>query len=160
MVNSRDYSLLEKYVRKVISEQLGANPKLEKVIEITGQMHSMQEFFHYNWDQVAFGFSDDDIITLDPSQIHIVWADDLANAKYKIDGASKFGPHFKDALDKLPPVEVDFDGKRFTLQDGHHRYYLAKKTGQKLQALVTVKANPFVALGIENPEEFYRQYGN
>ena len=160
MVNGRGYSLLEKYVRKVIAEQVGTNPKLEKAIEITQGMHSIQEFFHYNWDSVAFGFTDDDILTLEPSQIHIVWADDLANAKHKIDGASKFGPHFKDALDKLPPVEVDYDGKRFTLQDGHHRYYLAKKTGHSLQAQVTVKANPFLALGIDDPEAFYRQYGN
>lgn len=157
MVNGKGYSLLEKYVRKVIAEQVNANPKLKEAIEITRRMHNIREFFQYNWDLVAFGFTDDDILTLEPSQIHIVWADDLANAKYKIDGATKFGPHFKDGLDKLPPVEVDFDGKRFTLQDGHHRYYLAVKNGQKLQAQVTVKANPFVALGIDNPEAFWNQ---
>ena len=157
MVNGRGYSLLEKYVRKVIGEQVNANPKLKEAIEITQGMHSIQEFFRYDWDLVAFGFTDDDILTLEPSQIHIVWADDLANAKHKIDGVSKFGSHFKDSLDKLPPVEVDFDGKRFTLQDGHHRYYLAVKTGQKLQAQVTVKANPFLALGIDDPDTFWNQ---
>lgn len=134
--------------------------KHEQAIEIVKAMNSIEEFYRYDWDKLAFGMEDGDIIKLMPSEITIVHEGDMENAVHKIGNERQFGKHFDEPLSKLPPVEVNYDGVTFTLQDGHHRYELAKRLKKSLKCEVSIKANPFLFMGIEdvNTDDFYWHY--
>lgn len=165
------YEIAKKYDLKIIEKKNDRgddankfwknrlNESSEKyLIGLAKKSKTIEEFLNLDWDKIAFGFSDGEIIKLMPSDINIKWVDDLENAEYKINNVMRFGKHFKDSLSKLPPVEVSIneDGK-FYLEDGHHRYVLAKKENKSLNAIVEIKANPFEKLNIE-PQEFYMKH--
>ena len=62
---------------------------------------------------------------------------------------SDMGSYFKNTqYNELPPIDVSFDGKRFYLEDGHHRYGYAHKLGiKRVPVKVDITANPFIKLG-------------
>jgi ParB-like chromosome segregation protein Spo0J len=94
-------------------------------------------------DQLAFGVQDDSIIELDPDQINIQYTDlENPEALYK-----KYGMKWVRSVDFSEPVDVSVkeDGK-FYLEDGHHRYFAAKKLGRKLMCKIEVKGSPVRAI--------------
>ena len=114
----------------------------------------------YDWDKIAFGFSVDDVIDLNIEDIKIKYTGDLENAVYKIDNEHKFGKHFIDDYDKLPPIEVIYKNKNFYLDDGHHRYYYAKKNNiNKVKAkVVRIMDNPIISLGYKSIDELINRF--
>lgn len=106
--------------------------------------HSIPELVNYDWNKIAFGFSNDDVLNIPLSKIKIKWKEDMANVT-----GFDMGKYFKDAdYASLPPIEVSYDGKNFYLEDGHHRYGYAKKLNLKtVPAVVEITANPFKKLG-------------
>ena len=114
--------------------------KYENIIKT----HTIPELVHYDWNKIAFGFSSDDILEIPLSRIHIKWHGDMENVI-----GSDMGSYFKNTqYNELPPIDISFDGKRFYLEDGHHRYGYAHKLGiKRVPVKVDITANPFIKLG-------------
>jgi len=108
-------------------------------------------------DIAAFGFSEETLKHLLPKQLFIKWKDDLENVLYEVQksGLSKAAWARKINLDE--PIDVSFDGNKFYLEDGHHRYYAAKILGLPLNVNLEIKANPITKLGADlNYDNFHR----
>lgn len=90
-------------------------------------------------DQLAFGYQDDQIVELDPDQINIQYTD-LENPEALY---AKYGMKWVRSVDFSEPVDVSIkeDGKLY-LEDGHHRYFAAKKLGRKLMCKIQIKGSP------------------
>lgn len=114
--------------------------KYENIIKT----HTIPELVHYDWNKLAFGFSSDDILEIPISKINIKWHGDMENVI-----GSDMGSYFKNTqYSELPPIDVSFDGTRFYLEDGHHRYGYAHKLGiKRVPVKVDITANPFIKLG-------------
>lgn len=117
--------------------------KLKKYENII-RTHTVPELVHYDWNKIAFGFSDGDILEIPMSRINIKWHDDMENVI-----GYDMGTYFKNTqYSELPPIDVSFDGKKFYLEDGHHRYGYAHKLGiKRVPVKVDITAKPFVKLG-------------
>lgn len=91
-------------------------------------------------DRMAFGHARGDIVTLDPKEINIKYKDDLVNPEDKF---AKGGMAWARSVDLSEPVKVHIgEGGKFHLEDGHHRWFAAQKTGRPLTAEIDdVKAN-------------------
>lgn len=109
-------------------------------------------------DKAAYGFSDSDIKQLMPKHLNIKWKADLENVIYeqqksglsKIDWAKK--------IDLSEPIDVTYNGKKFFIEDGHHRYYAAKILNKPLNINLDINANPIKKLdgGIGDYDKFNR----
>ena len=97
-------------------------------------------------DRAAFGFSDEDVKTLMPNQIHIKWKTDVLNPpeKQRVSGLSKI--EWAKRMDFSEPVEVSYEKGKFWLEDGHHRYYAAQILNQPLNIQLEINSNPIVKL--------------
>lgn len=91
-------------------------------------------------DRMAFGYVGDQEIEIDPNDISIKWHDDLGNPEYKFDLG---GMDWVNSVDFSEPVELSISvpGK-IELEDGHHRWFAAKKLGRKLRGIIQIKGNP------------------
>ena len=91
-------------------------------------------------DRMAFGHASGEIIDIKPRDIKIQYRGDLENPEYKFE---KGGMEWVRSVDFSEPVEVSIktDGK-FYLEDGHHRWFAAKKLGIPLKAKIEVKGKP------------------
>jgi 8-oxo-dGTP pyrophosphatase MutT (NUDIX family)/GNAT superfamily N-acetyltransferase len=115
------------------------------------------EIVHYNWDKVAFGFQEGDILTLPVNSIRPEPSDEI-NVK-----GQDMAKYFKgEDFDKLPLIQVWFDGKTFTVYDGHHRLGYAKQLGLKevRVEVAEIKANPIKALGFSSIDELISPTAN
>jgi hypothetical protein len=83
-------------------------------------------------DRMAYGHATGDRVKLHPNDIKIKYKDDLENPKDKF---RKGGMNWVRSVNQSEPVKVsiDQDGK-FNLEDGHHRWFAAKKLNQHLHA--------------------------
>lgn len=109
-------------------------------------------------DRAAFGFSDEDIKTLMPSQLNIKWKNDLANVLYEIQKSGLSKKQWAVRVDLSQPIEVAFEKNRFYIEDGHHRYYAAKILNKPLNVDLTIEMNPIKALAPKlGYDEFHRQ---
>lgn len=77
-------------------------------------------------DLAAFGFTEESVKTMMPDELSIKWKDDMLNPpeKQKKSGLSK--EEWAKTVDLSEPIDVSYDGKKFNIEDGHHRYYAAK----------------------------------
>jgi ribosomal protein S18 acetylase RimI-like enzyme len=108
--------------------------------------------------RIFFGFQTNDIITLSPEKIKIVWKPDYQDA---MEGERAVG-----ITEQTPPVEVAFNintGEYF-LNDGHARYVSALRDGVPLQAKIEWThgnyedmAKIFLSKTGLTVEEFYRR---
>jgi hypothetical protein len=90
-------------------------------------------------DRMAFGVASGDVVVLSPNQIKIKYPDDLENPAYRY---GKEGMHWVLSVDFSEPVDVSINDRgEYELEDGHHRWFAARKLGKKLHARVEVKAN-------------------
>jgi hypothetical protein len=91
-------------------------------------------------DRLAFGVNSGDVIPMRPDQIKIKYKGDLENPQ---DRFRKEGMEWARSVDLSEPVQVSVDDNgNFILEDGHHRYFAAQKTGRTLTAEIEVKGNP------------------
>lgn len=97
-------------------------------------------------DRSAFGFSEQDIKSLYPNQIQIIHRGDLENAKYAQEISHLSPKEWAKKVDLTKPVEVVYQGGRFVLEDGHHRWLAAYILGKKLAVSLTIKDNPISVL--------------
>jgi hypothetical protein len=88
---------------------------------------------------MAFGVACGDVVTLSPNDIHIKYPGDLENPEHKF---RKLGMTWVRSVDLSEPVKVCINDKGwYELEDGHHRWYAARKLGVTLRAEVDIKAN-------------------
>ncbi len=97
-------------------------------------------------DKAAFGF-DDTLDQIMPDKLSVKWHDDLDNVKYYIKKKGLTDAEYAKRVDLSEPIDVSFDGKKFYIEDGHHRYYAAKILNSPLKMNLEIKANPIEALG-------------
>jgi len=91
-------------------------------------------------DRMAYGHASGEIIQLNPSQIRIQYPVDISNPEYKFE---QKGMDWVKSVDFSEPVKVSIkQNGKFYLEDGHHRWFAAKKLGLPLMAEIEVKAKP------------------
>ena len=97
-------------------------------------------------DRLAFGFSDEDIKTLNPDQLHVKWHDDMDNVKWEQQksGLSKLA--WAKTINLSEPIDVVFEKNKFYIDDGHHRTYAAKILKQPLNINLDIRMNPIITL--------------
>ena len=97
-------------------------------------------------DKAAYGFTDAEIKQLMPKRLSIKWKEDLENVIYEQEksGLSKIAWARK--IDLTEPIEVSYNGKKFFIEDGHHRYYAAKILNKPLNIDLDIHANPIKKL--------------
>jgi hypothetical protein len=95
-------------------------------------------------DRAAFGHAGGDVIVVDPNDLEIQWKDDLENPQDKFE---KQGMKWVNSVDLSEPIQVEIktDGKMY-IDDGHHRYFAAKKRGEMLNAEIRISGKPIERL--------------
>ena len=117
-------------------------------------------FSNFALDLAAFGFTEDSVDTLLPQNIHIKWKDDMENVYYEVKH-SKLSPiEWSKKINLTDPVDVSFNGKKFFLEDGHHRYYAAKTLKKPLKINLTINANPIIKLSDDGYDQFHIDFFN
>jgi 8-oxo-dGTP pyrophosphatase MutT (NUDIX family) len=118
------------------------SPEIKEIIAT----HTISELVHYDWDKIAFGFSDGDILTLPLSALRIKYKMDMAN----VDGKD-MAAYFKNTpFNELPLIEVSYEKGKFWIEDGYHRYGYARQLHlKKVDVIVEIKSNPFLVLGYD-----------
>jgi hypothetical protein len=97
-------------------------------------------------DRLAFGFSDEDIKTLNPDQLHVKWHDDMDNVKWEQQKSGLSKVAWAKRINLSEPIDVVFEKNKFYIDDGHHRTYAAKILKQPLNVNLDIKMNPIIAL--------------
>ncbi|WP_241032718.1 hypothetical protein ACOK4R_35005 (plasmid) [Pseudomonas fluorescens] len=94
-------------------------------------------------DEIAFGYTSDQQISVDPKSLHI-YLTDMENAEHKFE---LWGMKWVKSVDLSEPIQVSVRGDgRLWLEDGHHRAFCARIRGESLQAIIEIKANPVLAI--------------
>lgn len=97
-------------------------------------------------DNYAYGFSENDITTIDPSKIKIKWKEDYENVMYEIKNSGLRPIEWAKKINLSEPIDLSYEnlgkGLNFYLEDGHHRYVAAKLRKQPLNVNLTIKYNP------------------
>lgn len=108
-------------------------------------------------DRIAFGFSADDIKTLNPSQLNIKWKVDLDNVYHEIKTKGIAPKQWASGVDLRQPIEIAYEHGKFFVEDGHHRYVAAKILNKPLNVVIDIKDNPITKLAPElSYDEFHR----
>jgi hypothetical protein len=108
-------------------------------------------------ERCAYGFSDEDIKTLMPNELHIKWKDDLENVKYEIQHSKLTPKAWAQKVNLTEPIDVSYEKNKFFIEDGHHRYYAAKILGKPLNIDLSIEMNPIIKLAPElGYDEFHR----
>lgn len=95
-------------------------------------------------DRMAFGVTSGEVVNLQPAQIRIRYPGDLENAEHRW---SQGGLAWARQVDLSEPVQVRVnEAGEYELEDGHHRWLAAGKTGRTLRAEVDVRGNPIRVL--------------
>jgi hypothetical protein len=97
-------------------------------------------------DKAAFGFSDGDILKLNPEKLNIKYPGDMDNVFYQIAHSGLSPEKWAKTVSLKTPIQVSFENGVFNIEDGHHRYYAAKLLGKPLFAEVNIKDNPLSVL--------------
>lgn len=107
-------------------------------------------------DLAAFGVSNQTVTTMMPGELSIKWKDDMLNPpeQQRVSGLSKKG--WAETVDLTQPIDVSFDGKKFYIEDGHHRYYAAKILGKPLNVNLEITASPIPAISKLGYDQFHR----
>jgi hypothetical protein len=106
-------------------------------------------------DRLAFGFSEEDMKTIDPKDLNIKWKDDMVNVKWeqKQSGLSK--KQWAEKINLSEPIDVIFEKNKFYIDDGHHRSYAALILNKPLNINLTIKTNPITKI---TPSLSYDQF--
>lgn len=97
-------------------------------------------------DRLAFGFSDEDVKTINPDQLNVKWHDDMDNVKWEQQKSGLSKVAWAKTINLSEPIDVVFEKNKFYIDDGHHRSYAAKILKQPLNVNLVIKMNPIVAL--------------
>lgn len=97
-------------------------------------------------DRAAFGFSAEDVKTLEPREITIKYREDRDNAIAEAEKSGQTPEAWAATVDLTEPVQVSYEGGKFMLEDGHHRYLAAKLLNKPLNVDLTIKDKPIEKL--------------
>ena len=163
---------VEKIDRSALNES--TNPQ----IKITDEMRDFVQQFETDeqllrsggfdidiLDRAAFGFSEDDVKTINPRDLKVRWFNDLENVKHEIKHSGLGEAEWAKQVDLSEPIDVDYwedhklNFKRgFYIQDGHHRYTAALILSKPLNVNLQIKVNP---IGVLAPnmgyDDFHRE---
>jgi hypothetical protein len=116
-------------------------------------------------DRAAFGFTEDDVKQLMPDQIEIKWTRDYNAAVWDQRRSGMAPREWARRVDLSEPIDVSYEGGRFVVEDGHHRYYAAKLLKRPLRVNLTIKDKPHRAVvekalrqGLPVPPEVLANY--
>ncbi len=98
-------------------------------------------------DRAAWGFTDEDITTLMPSQLHIKWKEDWKNVRWEQQQSGLSPIAWSKRIDLSEPIDVVYENDKFFIDDGHHRFFAAKVLKKPLNVSLTIKQNPIEKLG-------------
>jgi hypothetical protein len=160
---------LKKVIHNTLIEHLGKElncPTIEITDEIVNevrQFNTSEELLRSGGisiealDRAAFGFSSDDIKTLQPHQLHIKWKDDAENVKFEIKKSSSNAKEWATKINLQEPIDVSYEKEKFYVEDGHHRYFAAKILGKPLNVNLEIKMNPIIKLAPDlEYDDFHR----
>ena len=92
-------------------------------------------------DRAVFGFTTDDITRVPLDLIEVKYPGNLEAAEYEVTDPEMWRPHLRE------PIEVQYKGGVFYIEDGHHRYVAAKRLGEtSILASIQPDDNPIIAL--------------
>lgn len=95
-------------------------------------------------DRLAFGMADGDVVSVKPAAVRILYPGDLANPQARFD---REGMAWARTVDLSEPVDLSVnDAGELCLEDGHHRWFAAKKCSRSLRGTVTIKGKPIERL--------------
>jgi hypothetical protein len=106
-------------------------------------------------DKWAFGFSSDEIKTIDPKRLSVKWKLDYDNVKHEVEHYHKKHPNqslatntknWSKSINLSEPIEVSYQKGKFYIEDGHHRYFAAKTLGKMLSVDLEIKDNPILKI--------------
>ena len=155
-MNFKTFYLKERLGEETFLESIDIKTKYEEAKEIAKRMNRIQDFLEYDWDYFVYGVHNYSEIDVPMKDIKLVWKVDAEDAKKE-----DLRKYFKNESPKnLPAVDVFLQkGGKFSLEDGYHRYFYNKLFKNKfIKANVEIKANPFLEIGIDNPEKFYKEF--
>jgi len=93
-------------------------------------------------DRAAFGFSREDITTLQPKQLKIKWQVDYDNAVETQNASGLTQVEWAKTIDLSKPIDVTYEDGVFKVDDGYHRYYAAKILEKPLNVSLEIKDKP------------------
>lgn len=147
----KQMNLIEQSIRRIVKEEIDNFNSIElndEVLSYARKFNSLEEFLRSGGlpidllDRLAFGFSDEDIKTLSPSQIKIKWKEDLENVLWEIQKSGLSKIQWAKKINLSEPVDVSFEKNNFYLEDGHHRYVAAKILKKPLNVNLEIKSSP------------------
>lgn len=112
-------------------------------------------FSDFALDLAAFGFTEDSVKILSPKNLTIKWKTDLENVFYEVKKSNLTPIEWSKKVNINKPIDVSFDGKKFYLEDGHHRYFAAKTLKKKLNVDLVINANPILPLSNKGYDQFH-----
>ncbi len=97
-------------------------------------------------DRAAFGFAREDITTLNPEQLGIKWRADFDDVieTQKNSGLTK--KEWAETINLSEPIDVIYEGGKFLIDDGYHRYYAASILNKPLNVSLEIKDKPHKAI--------------
>ena len=110
-------------------------------------------------DRAAHGI-DSSLKQIPPRLLNIKWKDDLENVIYEVQKSGLSEKEWAKKINLSEPIDVSYDGKKFYIEDGHHRYYAAKILNKPLNINLEIKANPIVKLSNLGYDDFHRKIWN
>lgn len=117
-------------------------------------------FSNFVLDLSAFGFTEESVKLLSPKNLTIKWKDDLENVYFEIKHSKLTPIEWSKKINLSEPVDVSFNGKKFLLEDGHHRYFASKTLKKKLNVNLEIKSNPILELSNEDYDQFHINFFN
>lgn len=97
-------------------------------------------------DRLAFGFSDEDVKTLNPIQLKVKWKEDLDNVLWEIQKSGLSKKQWAQKINLNEPIDVSYEKNNFYIEDGHHRYVAAKILNKPLNVSLEIKQNPILSI--------------
>jgi hypothetical protein len=153
-------AFVKKYTKKELDENLSEGQNICHPISITPEIKDYLMKFDSDekllrsggipinlLDDAAFGFNVDTLKQISPKDLSIKWKDDLENVLYEIQKSGLSKVDWAKRINLSEPIDVSYNGKKFYIEDGHHRYYAAKILGKPLNINLEIKANPIIKLG-------------
>ena len=138
-------------------ETIDNNNKINNIKNIVKNL-SIPEIVNYDWDKVAFGFSNDNTISIPLNKLNVKYKADMENVN-----GQDMKKYFKNQpIDKIPPVDVSYQNGKFYIEDGHHRYGYAKQLGMKniKVKIQDIKDNPITAMGFKSIDDIIKLKDN
>lgn len=73
----------------------------------------------------AFGFTEQDIKTIMPHDLNIKYQEDIQNPIFLQEQSGLSKEEWAKTINLSDPIQLSYEGGKFYIEDGHHRYYAA-----------------------------------